>query len=116
MFSDHIKIRADLQSYQYLPAKRVNVKLPDPLANLVDSLPNINESPKYETSTEANLDLLKKFKNNSFNQIESLDEIAQLITKQLKKPPTVLPPKDMGTLKRKDRRNVSDLHNVTQYN
>ena len=31
MFSDHIKIRADLQSCQYIPAKRINVKLPDPL-------------------------------------------------------------------------------------
>ena len=32
MFSDHIEIRADLQSCQYLPAKRINVKLPDALA------------------------------------------------------------------------------------
>ena len=62
MFSDHIKIRADLQSCQYLPAKRISVKLPDPLEHLIDSVPNINELPKYETSTEANLDLLKKVK------------------------------------------------------
>ena len=56
MFSDHIKIRADLQSCQYLPATRINVKLPDPLANFIDSVPNINELPKYDSSTEANLD------------------------------------------------------------
>ena len=51
MFSDHIEIRADLQSCQYLPAKRINVKLPDPLAHLIDSVTNINELPNYETST-----------------------------------------------------------------
>ena len=51
MFSDHIKIRADLQSCQYLPAKRINVKLPDPLEHLIDSVPNKNELPKYESST-----------------------------------------------------------------
>ena len=52
MFSDHIKVRADLQSCKYLPAKRINVKLPDPLAHLIDSVPNINELPKYETSAK----------------------------------------------------------------
>ena len=71
MFKDHIKIRADLQSCQYLPVKRINVKLPDPLAHLIDSVPNINELPKYESSTEANLDLLKKVKTIFFIQIES---------------------------------------------
>ena len=49
MFGDHIKIRAHLQSCQYLPAKRINVKLPDPLEHLIDSVPNINELPKYES-------------------------------------------------------------------
>ena len=62
MFSDHIKIRANLQSCQYLPAQRSNFKLPDPFAQLIDSVPNIDELPKYATSTEANLDLLKKVK------------------------------------------------------
>ena len=49
MFSDHIKNRADSQSCQYLPAKRLNVILPDLLANLIDSVPNINELPKHGT-------------------------------------------------------------------
>ena len=40
MFGDNIKIRADLQSCQYLPATRINVKLPDPLAHLIDSVPS----------------------------------------------------------------------------
>ena len=35
MFNNHIKIRSDLQSCQYLPAKRINVKLPDPLEHLI---------------------------------------------------------------------------------
>ena len=89
MFSDHIKIRADLQSCQYLPAKRINVKLPDPLEHLIDSVPNINELPKYESSTEANLDLLKKVKTEFiyFNRklsTESLDDIAKPITTEMK--------------------------------
>ena len=46
MFSDRIKIRSDLQSFQYLPAKRIKDKLPDPLAHLVDSVPDIEELPK----------------------------------------------------------------------
>ena len=89
MFSDYIKIRADLQSCQYLPAKRINVKFPDPLAHLIDSVPNINELPKHETSTEANLDLLKKVKtefiySNRKLSTESLDELAKPITTELK--------------------------------
>ena len=62
MFSDNIKIRADFESCQYLPAKKINAKLPDPLAHPIDSVPNIDELPKYETSTEANLDLFQKVK------------------------------------------------------
>ena len=89
LFNDHIKIRADLQSCQYLPAKRINVKLPDPLANLIDSVPNINELPKYETSTEANPDLLKKVKtefiySNRKLSTKSLDDIAKPITTEMK--------------------------------
>ena len=90
IFSDHIKIRADLQSCQYLPAKRINVKLPDPPAKLFDSVTNINEQPKYETSNEANLDLLKKVKSefiysNRKLSTESLDEIEKPITTEMKK-------------------------------
>ena len=89
MFSDHIKIRADLQSCRYLPAKRINVKLPDPLELLIDSVPHINELPKYESSTEANLDLLKKVKtefrySNRKLSTESLDDIAKPITTEMK--------------------------------
>ena len=89
MFSDHIKIRADLLSCQYLPAKRINVKLTDPLAHLIDSVPNINELPKYESSTEANLDLLQKVEtefiySNRKLSTESLDDIAKPITTEMK--------------------------------
>ena len=89
MFSDHIKIRADLQKCQYLPAKRIKVKFPDLLAHLIDSVPNINELPKYESSTEANLDLLKKVKtefiySNRKLSTESLDDIAKPITTEMK--------------------------------
>ena len=81
MFSDHIKIGADLQSCLYLPAKRINVKLPDPLEHLIDSVPNINELP--------NLDLLKKVKtefiySNRKLSTESLDAIAKPITTEMK--------------------------------
>ena len=64
MFSDHIELRAYLPSCRYLPAKRVNLKLPDPLVQLVDSVLNIDELPKYEISAEANLDLLKSKLNS----------------------------------------------------
>ena len=89
MFSDNIKIRADLQSCQYLPATRINVKLTDPLAHLIDSVPNIHELPKYDSPTEANLDLLKKVKtefiySNRKLSTESLDAIAKPITTEMK--------------------------------
>ena len=89
MFSDNIRIRADLQSCQYLPATRINVKLPDPLAHLIDSVPNIHELPKYDSPTEANLDLLKKVKkefiySNRKLSTESLDAIAKPITTEMK--------------------------------
>ena len=89
MFSDPIKIRVDLQSCQYLPAKIINVNLPDPLAHLIESAPNINELPIYETSTDANLDLLKKVNtefiySNRKLSTESLDEIAKPITTEMK--------------------------------
>ena len=88
MFSDHIKIRADLHSCQYLPAKRMNVKLTVPLEQLIDSVPNINWLPTYESSTEANLDLLKKVKtefnySNRKLSTESLDAIAKPITTEM---------------------------------
>ena len=60
----------NLQSCQNLPAKKTDVKLPDSLAHSIDSLPNIDELPKSESSTEANLDLLKKVETE-FIQIES---------------------------------------------
>ena len=89
MFSDHTKIRAHLQSCHYLPAKRINVKLSDPLLHLIDSVLNINQLPKYESSTEANLYLLKKVKtefiySNRKLSTESLDNKAQPITTELK--------------------------------
>ena len=89
MFSDDIKIRVDLQSCQYLPAKRINVKLSNPLAHLIDSVPNINELLKYKTSTDANLDLLKKVKtefiySNRKLSTESLDDMAKPNTTEMK--------------------------------
>ena len=74
MFSDHIKVRADLQSCQYLPAKSINVKLPDPLAHLIDSIPNINELPKYETSAKQISIYWRELKKNSFIPNESYQQ------------------------------------------
>ena len=53
------------------------------------SVPNINELPKNETSTDANLDLLKKFKtefiySNQKLSTESLEDIAKPITIEMK--------------------------------
>ena len=63
--------------------------MPDPLEHLIDSVPNINELPKYETSTDANLDLLKKVKtefiySNRKLSTEPLDDIAKPIPTEMK--------------------------------
>ena len=47
MFSDHINISADLLSCHHLQAQRIYVKLPDLLQQLIDSVPNLDEFPKY---------------------------------------------------------------------
>ena len=54
-----IKIRADLSSSDRIPAKRVQVKLADPLEFLLSELPPINSLPYFETRT-AGVNLLRK--------------------------------------------------------
>ena len=58
------------------------------IEHLIDSVPNIDELPKYESSTEANLDLFKKVKTILFSNrklsTDSLDEIAKPITIEMK--------------------------------
>ena len=55
-----IKIRADLSSCDRIPAKRVQVKLADPLEFLLSELPPIDSLPYFETRTTAGVNLLRK--------------------------------------------------------
>ena len=60
IMGSNIKIRSDLSSCQNLPAVKVNVKLPDPLQNLISSLPNIEDMPYYNAKIDASIDMLRE--------------------------------------------------------
>ena len=43
----HIRIRSDLSNCEHIPAVKVNIKLPDPLAHLIGTLPSVEEMQTY---------------------------------------------------------------------
>ena len=55
-----IKIRADLSSCEKIPAKKIEVKLADPLQFLLGELPSIENLPYFETNTVAGVNLMRK--------------------------------------------------------
>ena len=59
LISKDIKIRPDLDSCDKIPAKRISVSLPDPLAHLITELPDLSDLPYYESKTDAGVKLLR---------------------------------------------------------
>ena len=57
---DNIKIRSDLGSCDKIPAKFIDVQLPDPLACLIAEVPKVEELPYFESRTVAGVNLLRK--------------------------------------------------------
>ena len=83
-----IKIRADLSSCDRIPAKRVQVKLADPLEFLLSELPPIDSLPYFETRTTASVNLLRKVRekmllNPVVTKSEHLSNIAKPIAHEM---------------------------------
>ena len=57
---DNIKIRSDLGSCDKIPAKFIDVQLPEPLAYLIADVPKVEELPYFESRTVAGVNLLRK--------------------------------------------------------
>ena len=85
----NIKIRSDLNSCEHIPAAKVNVKLPDPLAHLIGTLPSVGEMPTYNRQVDASMDMLRNVREKltrvtSTANIETLQDIAKRIATEMK--------------------------------
>ena len=57
---DNIKIKSDLKSCDKIPAKLIDVQLPEPLDHLIAAVPDVNVLPYFQTPTEAGVTRLRK--------------------------------------------------------
>ena len=85
----NIKIRSDLSSCDHIPAVKLNVKLPDPLAHLIETLPSVDEMPTYNRQVDASMDILRNVREkltrvNSTANIETLEDIAKPIATEMR--------------------------------
>ena len=82
---DNIKIRSDLESCDEIPAKYIDVLLPDPLKHLIGAVPDVKNLPYFETRTEAGVTLSRKVRaelhrSPKIKTSEDLVRIAQPLT------------------------------------
>ena len=59
---ENIRIRSDSSSCTKVPPVKLEVELPQPIANLFSLLPTVDELPCYNAKVEANMKLLKSLK------------------------------------------------------
>ena len=89
LISKYIKIRPDLDSCDKIPAKRISVSLPDPLAHLISELPDLSDLPYYESKTDAGVKLLREVKaklidSPHLTKVDQLNEIAKPIAHNMR--------------------------------
>ena len=89
LISKFIKIRPDLDSCDKIPAKRISVSLPDPLAHLISELPDLSDLPYYESKTDAGVKLLREVKaklidSPHLTKVDQLNEIAKPIAHNMR--------------------------------
>ena len=90
MASKHIKVRPDLESCDKIPAKRLTIQLPDPLAGILSKIPLIEELPYYRTRAEATSALLTEVgaelvKSQHVVDVTHLDKLATPIAARMTK-------------------------------
>ena len=73
LISKNIKIRPDLGSCDNLPAVRIEVQIRKPLETLVSQVPDLSKLPYYESSTDANIAMLKSVKHTLSNTVVNIE-------------------------------------------
>ena len=89
LISKYIKIRPDLDSCDKIPAKRISVSLPDPLAHLISELPELDGIPYFESKTDAGVKLLREVKaqlidSPHLTKVDQLNKIAKPIAHNMR--------------------------------
>ena len=84
----HIKIRSDLSTCEQLPAIKVTVTLPDPLAQLWSELPEVHDMTYFSTKSAAGIKTLKQVRESlleapKLRDPEKLLELARPITSKM---------------------------------
>ena len=85
---ENIRIRSDLSSCAKVPPVKLEVELPQPMANLFSLLPTVEELPYYNTKVEANMKLLKSLKlelqaQPQYGYKKNIQQIAEPIAQKL---------------------------------
>ena len=80
----NIKIRSELSSCEHIPAVKVNVKLPGPLAHLIGTLSSVEKMPTYNQQVDASMDTLRNVREKltriaTTANNEALEDIAKPI-------------------------------------
>ena len=61
-----MKIPSDLATCEQFPATKINVRLPHPISNLLSELPELEDTPYYDSKTVAEIVLFKEVKKKVF--------------------------------------------------
>ena len=84
------KIRPDLTSCESIPARRIEVRLPDPLQTLISATPELINIPYFESKSDANIAMIKEVKreivmHQRVTESSQLAEIAKPIATQMQR-------------------------------
>ena len=92
IMTKHSKIRSDLSSCNRIPAIKLRVSLPNPLASLIMQVLPLEKLPLYDSKAEAGVKLLKQVREELVHS-PRIREVNQLV--EIARPP----PSDMELLK-----------------
>ena len=80
IMTEDIEIRSDLASCSQIPAIKLQVSLPHPLASLIMEVPSLDELPVYDSHAKAGVKLLKEIRKELL-QSPAVREVNQLVEK-----------------------------------
>ena len=89
IMTKHIKIRSDLSSCNHIPAIKLRVSLPNPLASLIMQVPPLEDLPLYDNKAEAGVKLLKQVRKElvhspRIREVNQLVDIARPLADDMK--------------------------------
>ena len=81
----NVKIRPDLEACSKINATFIDVQLPDPLRQILGTVPDVNELPFFDSKTTAGVELIKKvraelIRSPEINSDDDLVKIAEPIS------------------------------------